>query len=399
MTRGRKRKPDPTIPRHIDQAKIPAGIYWRSLGAGKGVWWKYREHAEGGRLQRQPLATETAVLSELHAFAESDQGKARGTVGYVFDKFEQSTEFKALAAGTQRNYKQCAKTLKAYPTKLGIPFGQLHVDRLTVPVIQRLVEAVAQGKKPSAPGAVDGVPGMPTKANHLLRYMRRTFAWGIRFDCCKTNPADGVKQVKERAEFRMPEPKVFTDLLAFARERGARLPHTEGSAPPYLASVMELAYGCRLRGIEVTTLTDANELEVGIQSNRRKGSLDNITKWNPRLRAAWDQLAALRKAAVERTKRPTPMKPEQRILVVSQSGDPLTKSSLDTAWRRLMAMAIKEGVIAIDQRFTLHGLKHRGITDTKGTRAQKKDAAGHKSDASFNVYDHELQVVEPSGDR
>jgi hypothetical protein len=37
-------------------------------------------------------------------------------------------------------------------------------------------------------------------------------------------------------------------------------------------------------------------------------------------------------------------------------------------------------VIAPEQRFTLHGLKHRGITDTKGKKAEKKEASGHKTD-------------------
>jgi len=31
--------------------------------------------------------------------------------------------------------------------------------------------------------------------------------------------------------------------------------------PPYLAPAMEIAYGCRLRGIEVNTLTDAMRLK------------------------------------------------------------------------------------------------------------------------------------------
>jgi hypothetical protein len=44
----------------------------------------------------------------------------------------------------------------------------------------------------------------------------------------------------------------------------------------------------------------------------------------------------------------------------------------------------------------LHGLKHRGITDTVGRRAEKKAASGHKSDAMLDLYDHEVAVVEPA---
>lgn len=94
-------------------------------------------------------------------------------------------------------------------------------------------------------------------------------------------------------------------------------------------------------------------------------------------------------------RKPVQLKPENRYLVVSQSGDPLVKSSFDSAWQRMIKMAIAENIITPEDRFSLHGLKHRGVTDTEGTRADKKDASGHKSDAAFNVYDHEMQTVKP----
>jgi integrase len=59
--------------------------------------------------------------------------------------------------------------------------------------------------------------------------------------------------------------------------------------------------------------------------------------------------------------------------------------------------AIEAGTIAPEQRFGLHGLKHRGITDTAGNRADKQDASGHKSAAMLDVYDHALPVVNPAG--
>ena len=49
-----------------------------------------------------------------------------------------------------------------------------------------------------------------------------------------------------------------------------------------------------------------------------------------------------------------------------------------------------------EQRFTLHGLKHRGVTDTKGSRKRKQKASGHKSEGMVDLYDHEVPVVEPA---
>lgn len=60
----------------------------------------------------------------------------------------------------------------------------------------------------------------------------------------------------------------------------------------------------------------------------------------------------------------------------SNSGTPLTKSALDTAWRRMIRRAIKDGVIEQGQRFALDGLKHRGITDS-----EDKASGGHRSEA------------------
>jgi integrase len=70
---------------------------------------------------------------------------------------------------------------------------------------------------------------------------------------------------------------------------------------------------------------------------------------------------------------------------------------MSSAWRRAMAAALKAGVISKEERFGLHGLKHRGITDTKGTKADKQLASGHRSMQMVHLYDHERPVVDPAG--
>lgn len=62
-----------------------------------------------------------------------------------------------------------------------------------------------------------------------------------------------------------------------------------------------------------------------------------------------------------------------------------------------MAAALAAGLITEEERFGLHGLKHRGITDTKGTKADKQLASGHKSMQMVNRYDHERPIVDPAG--
>lgn len=60
----------------------------------------------------------------------------------------------------------------------------------------------------------------------------------------------------------------------------------------------------------------------------------------------------------------------------------------------MMRNAVKDGVLSQDERFGLHSLKHRGVTDTRGN---KKEASGHKTDAMMHVYDHSLPIVTESG--
>lgn len=382
MPRGRPRKHNPTIPPHIDQAQIPPGIYWDKSGSGR---WYMLERGTDGKPRAKTIAGPKAYLSDLHRVAEQANGVAVGTVRAVLQAFHDSTAFNALAVRTRADYNRYLEIACKRKTKLGMAFGEVQVDRLTPPVIQRLVEAIAQ-------------EGHATKANHILRYLRRSFRWGVNHGACRTNPAAGVQQVKVITTVTVPDRDAYARVLQFATERAARPARTPGSCAPYLPLTMELAFLCRLRGCEVLDLTDANLVDAGIVTRRRKGSRDTLVAWSPRLRAVVDAAIALRKHANERKRRPIAMQPERRPLIVAENGSPLTKSGLDSAWQRLMRLASDTeygGVIAPAERFGLHAMKHRGITDTAGTLKEKQIAGGHKSEAMTHLYDHELAVVAP----
>jgi len=91
---------------------------------------------------------------------------------------------------------------------------------------------------------------------------------------------------------------------------------------------------------------------------------------------------------------PIPLQASTKFLLVEQTGSPMRKSSLDTVWQRFIREAIRVNVISEADRFSLHGLKHRGITDTAGNRGDKQDAAGHVTSEMTDRYDHELPVVD-----
>lgn len=134
---------------------------------------------------------------------------------------------------------------------------------------------------------------------------------------------------------------------------------------------MVLAFSARLRGIEVCTLTDAHHLDRGVHGERRKGSRASITEWNDEMIEAWETLVARRSAIWNRNGRnfAVPIRPEQRFLLVEQTGNPIDRSSMSSAWQRFIRMAMSEG--------------------------DKQDATGHKSPTTTGRYDHDMPVVKP----
>ena len=342
--------------------------------------------------RKKTIAWADAQLSELLAIVNSRElgggNHARGSIANIAALFEKSTEFIELSPSTQRDYQWLSREASRYVMRNGKALGEMLVDYLSVASIQRLIEILAGGREATAQQPM--ITATPSKANHMLRYLRRLFAWGIRHGHCRHNPAKGVRQAKEAKRNRMPTTDAFKRILAFVQMRGKIQAHSTGSLSPYLHAVMILAYNLRLRGIEVCTLSDAQIVEKGIMSQRRKISLDNITSWNSDLRQAVDWLRTYRQHCWEKYKLPIPLDPKQRYLIVNQTGQPLRKSSLDTAWQRMIRSALENKVITRDERFSLHGLKHLGIT-----HSDDKRSGGHRTEAMRQHYDHEIPIFSP----
>jgi len=379
MTRGRKRKLNSSIPSHIEQQALPRGIYWDQRF--NGCWYVFEITPEGKRT-RKNVASASARMSDLHAIMEARRGIDSGSLSWLLGEFHNSLVFKALAAKTKEGYERQRHIATNFKTRAVGLMGSLQCAKISTHFIQRIIDAIAE-------------QGHPAKANHLLRYLRRVFAWGIRRGHCPANPCKGVAQAKERKRRRVPSVDLMERVIAHARVAGSLQAHTEGSCPPYLWIVAELAYLLRLRGIEVLDLTDASMQREGVLVTRRKGSRGNVTRWTQRLRTAWEAAVEYRTGITPRGL-PVPIDPAKRCLIVAQDARRLSKSGLDSAWQRFMVSLVENGVITAEQRFGLHALKHRGITDTEGNRADKQEASGHKSAAMLDIYDHSVPIVDPS---
>lgn len=382
MRKARKRKHNPHIPTHIDQAALPAAVYFDQRNAG--VWYTLH-YDETGKQRRRNIAPADVTLAELHQIMEESSGVDRGTLRYVCQQFHDSDRYKRLSSKTHDDYCYSRDVLLNIPTKLGKPLGDLTVKKFTSALVQRIVDRLAD-------------EGTPSKAAHALRYLRRVLQWGRNRGFLDVNPAQGIEAPVERKQRRLPTHKVMNDLIDRAQAFGRLARNEKSGCPEYLCYVMELSYLCRLRGIETITLTDAHELAEGVMTNRRKGSRDNIVRWTPRLRAAWDGAKEYRSRVWARNATAIPIRPDRRYIIVASHGGHLRKSSLDTAWQRFIKSSIEDGTITAEQRFGLHDLKRRGITDTVGNRADKQEASGHRGEAMMNVYDLSLPIVNPSAD-
>ncbi|MEF2156374.1 integrase [Luteimonas sp. FXH3W] len=181
-----------------------------------------------------------------------------------------------------------------------------------------------------------------------------------------------------------------------ARSNGRRPRKGEvNTVPSYLWAALEIAYLCRMRGSEVADINDADIRDDGIYCRRLKGSDDNFTEFSPRLEAAVIELRAQRKAIWERHGRAIPMRATRRPLIVSTTGEAISKGAIDSAWNRMWSNILQSGYLEPEDRFKLHGLKHRGISDTEGTLADAREASGHKTEQMTVRYRHKVSRVKP----
>lgn len=87
----RSRKHSPHIPAHIDQAAIPAAVYFDPRWSG--VWYTtWRD--EGGKRKRINIAGATATLADLHRIMEERKGIDRESLNHLCEEFHKSSQCK-----------------------------------------------------------------------------------------------------------------------------------------------------------------------------------------------------------------------------------------------------------------------------------------------------------------
>ena len=335
----RRRQKNPKLPKYVYLAK------------GRYVYRPY--DPETRKLGREiRLCSGDAPISEVWQAYEALQGKPMDTLAWLCQKYLASEAFHGLAKKTRHEYQRTADKILDYRLKDGRRFGDVRWRDITPGVIRRYLD-----KRTSE--------GAPVAGNREVALISRVFSWAYERDIVQSNPAKGVRRNMEK-----PRQLYVTDAMyQFAYERA--------ESPHYLRPAMEIAYLCRARKTEVLALTRQDLTEEGLIIRRVKGSRTTVVRWSPRLRAAVD--AALNQ----------PSRIQSMYLIHDRSGQPINSSTFNTAWQRLMQRVEQDG----GQRFTIHDLKAKGVSDDQGDKAK---GSGHKDPRMITrTYDRKANIVDP----
>jgi integrase len=294
-----------------------------------------------------------APRSQFWTSYEKATGVRRDTLAWLLDAYLASDQFKGKAERTRESYRGYAVTLKAQRVGREL-FGDVELERIDMVTIRTYLDNYRDKKGVRA----------PISANRQVQFLKSAWNWALeRHRHVPVNPCTGVKLNQETARKRYVTDEEYAAAIALGR----------GLIP----IAMELAYLCRARRSEVFSRKVSDCVSDGLILVRTKGSEGEITAWTPRLRAAVDAARAFNQSA------PTPI--GGAYLIHDKRGRHIDKNAFDSAWRRFMDKVEAAGI----ERFTLHDLKSKGVSD------QKQNWAGHKSSRMRKTYVRKPQIVEP----
>ena len=379
-TGGHPRQFNPAIPSHIDQNKIPSGLRYKPNKKS----WRYFYKDTLGNSSSRTIGKERSTLKELELRIEKLGIEKPNTFKWLVNQYLKDARFLDLKPATQKNYLACCALIKKQSVKQK-SVTTLLLKNWSSGLCQQINTQIAKKNGPSM-------------ANHCHSFLSLVFTYGKNYNYVATNHATGVYKAKCRPAQQWVSTEVYSRVLSYAKKRGSTLPKTKGSSPYYIWLMMEISYLCRLRGVETRTLTEDKMLENGLQCDRRKGSKGNITIYNDRLLSVLNSAIVHRDNIWRSNGYPVPISKEDRLLIVNNAGGAVSLDSFHSAWQKFINFAINDKIITNDERFSLHDLKRKGISDTAGTGSDKKDASGHRSDAMMQVYDKSLLSVPAASD-
>ncbi|MCI4412135.1 MAG: tyrosine-type recombinase/integrase [Thiotrichales bacterium] len=276
--------------------------------------------------------------------------EVKKTLRWAISQYLASGDFDALGELSKQDYLKHSKQIVNTPMLSGLIFGDIMFEQITTGALQKYHDK--RSKK------------APVTANKEIGFLSVVYNWHKRRDNVRNNPATGIKKNSTKPRDRYVTDNEYNAFIAIAYASGSR----------YIAPMMEIAYLCRARRIEIINMKKDDIGTEGLMLRRAKGSKTQIIGWTDRLKTAVNIL-------VDQSE-----KINSQWLVHDRDGQQINDSSFETAWHRLQQKYKESGMTG----FTFHDLKAKGVSDFDG---DKLKASGHKTTAMLNVYDRTLDTV------
>lgn len=274
------------------------------------------------------IAPADAPMSEVWRAYEEAVGDSRQTVGWLLRLFMDSEQFAALASKTQKDYRMAIERLVNAPVG-NDRFGSVALHRVDKRSIRSYLDTY----------------DAPVAANRHVAILKSAWNWCLERYQIPDNPCIGVKLNREA-----PRQRYVTDDEYEAALR---------MAPAPIQQMMELAYLLRARLSEVLNLTVDDVSETHVRLIRLKGSEGELTVLSDRLRSVLSEVRG------------------DHYICHRYS-----QAAFRSAWRRLQSK--------LDNPFTFHDLKSKGVSD------HQTNHSGHRSASMRKVYVRKLQEVPPT---
>lgn len=346
--------------RNKENARLPPYVY-KNTARNHYFHWQHLGKGKMGKKTR--LCSLDAPISEVWQAYEALEQKENNTVRWLLDTYNASDANRKNATSTQRQHEMYRNALAEAVGKNGGRFGDLPLSSVNRIMIRTYLDK-AEHK---------------IGANRRIQYMKAAWNWASQryAQVPQENPCEKVTLNEEKARDRYVEDWEYYLVQEIIYQT---------TKSHYIAIMMELAYLCRLRNMEVRNLKHSDIKDGYIRITRTKGSLGELTKISHRLREAITAAKCIHPDA--------PVPAYGAYLLHDAKGLKVSKNRFDSAWQRIMEKAVNDGlkiddhIVKLEQPFTFHDLKAKGMTD------HTEHWAGHKSEKARLVYIRKLRVID-----
>lgn len=216
-----------------------------------GAYW----YVKNGKWTRLPSTGPSTLASALEAYAALVETPKGGMPALIDEALV--VIGKRVAASTAGQYEDAAKILKR---KL-VQFAPGQVRPVHVVALRQ------------------SLVNTPNMANRCLSVLRSVFDYALEQQRIESNPAIGVKRLKEKKRDRLITPQEYVAIYA--------------KAGPRLQVIMDLCIRTGQRITAVLRIRRTDLTEEGIRFGRHKTDGKGVTAWTPELRAVVERAKAL----------------------------------------------------------------------------------------------------------